>query len=163
MSVETQIEELKNEMAALKTSFNQVSMSLDVYTTSLEFSTSPNQIQWNSNNLDQTKPCYLFSLDGTSDLQGNHNSYGRERVEVTFDCDAGINTFASLEIDLIDANDWAVWVKRVPYSGGARWIVLLTDNAVLSGGVWQSWKANVVKFTVQSAAPGTLGAKMIWQ
>lgn len=165
MRIEAQVTELEEEMKAIKASFEQTASSMMVYTSVMEFTTSPNTITWNGHgNWEPLKYPWLDSLDGlTSDGSGNNTGYGRERIEVTFDCSGGINTFASLEIDLLDTLNNAVWCKRVPYSGGAKWIVLLRANATYDEhSVWQSWKPNKLRFAVQSAMPGTIGAKMIW-
>lgn len=165
MNVERQLKKMEEETRAIKASFEQAAAMMDVYSTSIQFSTSPNIIHWNGHghfSPDQYE--YLAALrGGTSDLDGNHTGYGQERVVVTFDCDKGQNIFASLEIDLIDSGSWAVWCRRITYAGGARWVVLFQVNSVTDHGTWVNWKPNVVRFTVESAAPGTLGAKMIWQ
>lgn len=165
MRVESEITEIEEEMKAIKASFQQVASSMTVYTSSMDFTTSPNTITWNGHgNWEALKYPWLDSLDGlVSDGAGNNTGHGRERIEITFICSAGVNTFASLEIDLVDTISNAVWFKRIPYSGGARWVVLLRANGVYNGqGVWQSWKPNKLRFAVQSAMPGTIGAKMIW-
>ena len=164
MRIESEIEEIEEEMKSLKASFQQAASSMTVYTSTMDFTTSANSITWNGNgNWEPLKYPWLDSLDGlTSAGSGAYTGYGRERIEVTFDCSAGINTFASLEIDLVDAINTAVWFKRVPYSGGARWIILIRANGNYSQGIWQSWKPNKLRFAVQSAVPGTIGAKMIW-
>jgi len=166
MRTEQQLNTLEEEIKAIKTSFQQTASMMDVYTTILDFSTSPNIVRWNGNgHWEPLKYPWLDSLSGiSSDSSGNYTGYGRERVVVTFNCSGGINTFASLEMDLIEANGNAVWCKRVPYDGGARWVVLFHANEERDGqGRWVSWKPTVVRFAVESAIPGTLEARMIWQ
>lgn len=165
MSTEKQLEKLENEAKAIKASFQQSTTDMDVYTSEVTFSTSANIIRWNDNgNWDPYHYSNLDSLEGLkNDGSGNHTGYGWERVIVTFDCDGGFNTFASLEIEKIDVSDWYIRFQRIPYSGGARWEVLLLANGVLEHGIYQSWKPNILKFVVQSAMAGTVGAKMVWQ
>lgn len=166
MRTEKEVEKLEGEIKAIKASFQQSASMMEVYTASCNFSTSPNVITWNGNG--HWTPLHYTWLDTlygqTVDGSGNTTGYGRERIIVTFTCTGGINTFASLELEPIDMNDGTVWIKRIPYSGGARWVVYLNPNGVYNGqGVWQSWKANKLKFYVQSAMAGTVGAKMAWQ
>ena len=165
MRTEQELNKIEEEIRAIKASFQQSATMLDVDKTTITFSTSPNIVRWNDNgNWEPYKYELLDTLrEFSSDLQGNHAGYGLERVVVTFDCDGRQNTFASLEMDLIDANDWAVWQKRVPYSGGARWIVMFHVNGSLDGQGNFQWKPTIVKFAVESAIPGTLGAKMVWE
>ena len=166
MRTEQQLTKLEEEVKAIKASFEQTASMMKVYTASTDFSTSPNIVSWNGNgHWEPLKYPWLDSLSGIShDASGTYTGYGRERVLVTFDCDGRTNTFASLEIDLVDANGSAVWCKRVPYAGGAQWVVLFHANEERDGqGQWVAWKPTVLKLAVQSAIPGTLGVKMIWQ
>lgn len=166
MTIERQVKELEEELKAIKTSFEQSAATMNVYTTEISFETLPNHIAWNGNgNWEPFKYSWLDSIAGyTSDLQGNHTGYGRERFVVTFNCNGGINTFASLELTPIGVNNIPiVWIKKVPYSGGARWIVLVWANGTYDEYGDYTWKPNRFKIAVQSAMPGTLGAQMIWE
>ena len=166
MSVEQEVNNLEMEIKALKTSFEQNANMMDVYTAQIQFSTSPNFIQWNGNGHHIVlKYPWLESLAGfTSDLQGNHTGYGRERFIVTFNCAGGNNTFASIEIEPVNQSSMPiVWIKRVPYAGGARWEILVWDNGDYDEHGNYTWKPNIFNIAVQSALVGTLEAKMVWQ
>lgn len=165
MSVEQEITKLEQELKAIKTSFEQSAAMMKVNKVQMRFSTSANFIQWNPHgNWEPFKYEPLDSLAAsTSDSSGNHTGYGNERVVITFNSEKGQNTFASLELNLIDAKGWAVWQKRVPYSGGARWIINLLPNVYQDEQYEWHWEPNVLDIAVESSFPGTLGAKMIWE
>lgn len=166
MNVEDQIFELEREVESIKTSFAQSAVTMDVYTVEDYFETSPNIITWNANgHLEPMKYPNLESLTGiTSDAQGNHTGYGRERFVVTFDCSSGINTFATLELTPIGEDIIPpVWINRVPYSGGAKWIIIVWAQGDYDDQRNFIWRPNRFNIAVQSAAPGTLGVKMIWE
>lgn len=168
MRVENQIVKLEREIEAIKSSFEQSAATMNVYTSEIYFETSPNHITWNDNgHWEPIRYAWLDSLAGiTQDSQGNYSGYGRERFVITFDCDGGSNTFASLELTPVGVSQIPiVWSKKVPYSGGARWVVLVWDNGTYStdGSYTYTWRPNRFNIAVQSAMPGRLGAKMIWQ
>lgn len=165
MRAEKEIAQLEEEVKAIKASFQQSASMMEVYKAEMQFATSQNLVQWNGNgHWEPFKYELLESLTSySSDAQGNHTGYGYERIVITFDCEGGQNTFASLELDMVDVNEWAVWYKRIPYSGGARWVVSLHPNGSYNGQGTFIWRPSVLKIAVESAIPGTLGAKMIWQ
>lgn len=137
--MEQELTRLEDEINAMKATFEKTALQMPVFTHSIEFKTSANKITMNQSG-------------STFDFDGN------ERVQVTFDTARGSNTLAVLEMqsDGIKAD---LKVKRVPYTGGARWIVYDMPN-YNSGG--NRIDTNYT-FTVQSAVDGVLGAKMIWQ
>lgn len=162
MTVDQQLQKIEQEIRAVRAAFAQNVANMEVYTSTLDFATSKNTTTWsNSQPYDPNQWAPLTSMP----LDTNNERFGTETVIVTFDCGAGINTFADLEIDFIDTKTGFTVVssRRIPYSGGARWSVAISPNFSGSGPGMYVWKPSKLKFAVQSAAPGTLTAKMIWQ
>lgn len=161
MRVDQQLQKIEQEIEAIRSAFNYNATNMDVYTSTLDFTTSKNITNWsNSNPYDPREWATLVSMF----LGADGNRFDVETIIVTFNCSAGINTFANLEIDYIDTSPgWTVVTsRRIPYSGGARWSVTTQPN--FSGNVGEYvWKPTKLKFAVQSAAPGNITAKMIWQ
>lgn len=133
MNTSKKLRELRQEAQALKLAFAQAATKLSLFSKEFTFSTSEN-IQ----------------------TTGGITVSGQERVVVTLTTRVGANTIAKLEV----SGDYATVpiVRRVPFSGGARWVV--TAPPKLSGGNWQ---ATNYRFVVQSLVNGTLSARMIWQ
>lgn len=133
MNTSDKLRQLRQEVQALKLAFAQSATKLTLYTKTLDFTTSENVITFNG-----------------------YPTTGQERVVVTFRSNRNANTVAKLEID----GDYSVVpiVRRVPFSGGARWVVS-TAPRYASGG----WQATHYHFVVQSLVNGNLEAKMIWQ
>lgn len=159
--VDQQLEKMEQEIKALRASFEINANSMKVYTKELQFTTQKNKTSWsNSQAYNPLQWEQLVSMAKESD----GNRFSTETIVVTFDCAAGINTFAQLEINLVsglDTNWLVIGCRRVPYSNGARWIVTTRPN--LDNPSYDVWYPTVLKFAVQSAAEGTLTAKMIWQ
>lgn len=128
------IKRLRQEYNALKVAFQTAGSRLALSTRTLSFSTSRNSVTENG-----------FTYD---DL---------ERVVVTFEATSSANTLAKLEL----SGDYETLpiVRRVPYSGGARWVI--TTNSRVDSSF--NWATTTYRFTVHSLAPGTLSAKMIWE
>jgi len=140
---EAELKKLEDEITALKAAYEKQAIQMPVFTKSIYFTTSAN-------------PMHIDYGDGNVyDFDGN------ERVVVTFNTSRGSNTLATLEMT-IDGFNSDLKVKRVPYSGGARWIVYNSPTYGEVGGNWQRINTNY-NFTVQSAVDGTLSARMIWQ
>ncbi len=139
MTVQAILKALRREYWALKMAFAATATTIPVTTKTLSFTTSENLCR------------YVAS--------GSYDYYAEEmeRVEVTLDTSSGANTFAKLELSG-NATDAYPRVRRIPYSGGARWIV--TNTPRTSGG---DWEATSYVFTVQTMVDGTLTAKMIWE
>lgn len=160
MSVESQIEKMTNEIYSLKATFEQSAAMMKMTTTEITFSTSMNSISFSNPSYDPLKWQSLISLPKINST----TACGLEPIIVTFDCDSGINTFATLEIereahtplDLIST-------KRLPYSGGAQWMVTVNPKVTALPSGYYSWTSTTLKFVVKSAAEGQLGAKMIWE
>lgn len=137
MDTQSKLEELKQEVRALKVAFQQSATKLNLITKQISFSTSKNTIT-------QSSGGYDFSYEG------------QERVVVTLDTASGANTIAKLEIS--GNFDFAPIVRQVPYLGGARWVV--SNSPKLSG---TTWSATTYEFVAQTLVNGTLSAKMIWE
>ena len=165
MSVDKQLQKLEEEIKALKTSFEQSAASLNVYTTETTFDTSMNVT--NFSNGGAYDPMQWLPLMATYQMS-NSTRFDTETFVVTFTCDKGINTFASIEFKNITAEQKGrtsyLTHRRVPFAGGAKWIVTTQPNATLNSGTgFYTWEPTKIKIAVQSAAEGTLGVKMIWQ
>lgn len=130
-NIERQLTKLENESKSLKAAFQQQATLLPVYTDSIDYTTTENLMSFN---------------------YGGTPATGKdpERVIVTFATDSGANTIAKLEITT--DNDYLPIVRRVPYSGGARWYVTAGSKDE------DSWEATNYNFTVQSMINGTLSA-----
>lgn len=126
------IKDLRQEYHAQKAAFEQSASNILLYTKSINFSTSQNE--------------WTFYEQG-----GSFTSNEPERVVVTLATNTGSNTLAKLEISTDGA---APIVRRVPFSGGARWVVTAPAKA--------GWSATNYNFVVQTLVNGTLTAKMIW-
>lgn len=138
--MEAELKKLEDEIEAQKAAYEKMAIQMPIFTKSINFTTSAN-------------PMNIRYPDNT-----NYSFDGNERVVVTFTTSRGSNTLATLELtsDAIKAD---LKIKRVPYSGGARWVVYDMPNYDGGGNRIDTHYS----FTVQSAVDGTLGAKMIWQ
>lgn len=131
------IKNLRQEYHALKVSFAASANNIPLVAKTLNFATSKNACRYSSGGI-------AFNYEDN------------ERVVVTLDTSTGSNTLANLEI----SGDFTTppVVRRVPYSGGARWIVMTAPK--YSGG---NWTATNYHFQVLTLVNGTLSAKMIWE
>lgn len=139
INVEKQIRDLNNEADALKVAFEMSAMTIPVKTKELTFNTSKNSV--------------TISMPGQQTV--TYADY--ERTILTFTTDLGQNTIAQLELSTNSPNPPIV--RRLAYSGGARWMIM-NEPRFDGGGNWVSTKH---EFTVQTAIDGTLSAKMVWQ
>lgn len=140
MTIEKEIAKLENEIEAQKSTFEKMATQMPVFTHAIEFATSSN--------------------DCTLQYDSTTTTYrGPERVVVTYDTGRGSNTLATLEV-ITDKARPETRVTRVPYSGGARWIVIDSNPSSTAQG---AWAPTVYNFAVQSAVDGTLSARMIWE
>lgn len=139
--MEAELKKLEEEIRAQKTAFEKMGLQMPVFTKSVNFSTLANPMRIDYGGGD------VYEFDGN------------ERVVVTYATSRGSNTLATLEmtIDGLTAN---LKVKRVPYAGGARWIIY--NSPTYGGADYKRIPTNYV-FTVQSAVDGSLSARMIWQ
>ena len=138
--MQAELKKLEDEIEAQKAAYEKMAIQMPIFTKSINFTTSVNSMN-------------IRYPDGT-----NYSFEGNERVMVTFTTSRGSNTLATLEFtsDGIRAD---LKTKRVPYSGGARWIVYDIPNYDAGGNRIDTHYT----FTVQSAVDGILGAKMVWQ
>ncbi len=136
MTVSQSIANLRREYHALKQAFQASATKINLITKTAQFSTSKNACNYNGGGI-------------------NFNYNDNERVVVTLATASGANTLANLEIS--GNYEQPPIVRRVPYSGGARWIV--SNAPRQSDG---NWAATTYNFTVQTLINGTLSAKMIW-
>lgn len=162
MRVDSQLQKIEQEIESIRTAFSQNASSMAIYTSTLDFTTSRNTTNWsNSGSYSPLEWEPLISMFQSS----NGDRFAAETIEVTFTCNAGINTFANLEIDFVEVSPgWAVVSsRRVPYSGGARWLVITRPNFSGSTPGEYTWLPTRLRFAVQSAMQGNLTARMIWQ
>lgn len=162
MRVDSQLQKLEQEIASIRAAFSQNASSMDIFTSTVEFTTSRNTTNWsNSGSYNPLQWEPLVSMRRTA----GGDRFGSETIEVTFSCNAGINTFANLEINFVDVKEGLAVLscRRVPYSGGARWIVIVQPKSTMDGYGNYTWQPSTLKFAVQSAVQGTLTARMIWQ
>ena len=164
MRLEKQVAELEQEIKALKASFEQSATSMNIYRYETNFSTS-----MNVTNFSNSSPYSVLDWEPLVSMHRTTNGtrFSTESIIVTFNCDAGINTFAFLEIH--DVSGWSdqslstFTNHRIPYAGGARWYVSMSPNATQLPSGYYSWSPNQLKIVVKSAAPGQLGVKMSWE
>lgn len=128
------IKDLRQEYHAQKAAFERSASNISLYTKSINFATSRNE--------------WTFYDQG-----GTFTSNEPERVVVTLATNTGSNTLAKLEI--ATDGDTPI-VRRVPFSGGAKWIVTAPAKT-------GTWAATNYQFVVQTLVNGTLTAKMIWE
>lgn len=133
---------IRLELQAQKVAFAQLSSTLPLHTENLTYNTKKNA-------------CHVHDLW----YPGSDYDYdGYEQVILTLDTPAGENTLASLEIT--GNYDLLPTVRRIPYTGGARWSIISSPRFNPGD---HSWLATTYNFTVQTLVDGTLSAKMIWE
>ena len=150
--VDKQVQKIEQEIEAIRSAL----------TVSLTFTTSRNTTNWSNGGSYNPLQCApLISMYRTS----GGDRFDTETIEVTFSCNEGINTFANLEISFVTITSGLAVVssRRVPYSGGARWIITVRPNATTDSSGYDVWQPSTLRFAVQSAVQGTLTARMIWQ
>lgn len=137
-NVEKQLNALETEAHALKIAYEQAATSMPVFTTALDFTPAKNE---------------LVTRYGSTSRTEN----GIERVVLTLDTEMGANTLATLELET--NADAAPNIRRVPYNGGARWVI--TNQPRVQSGSWQSgnWLPTTYRFQVQSLVKGILRAE----
>lgn len=164
MNTEKQIEKLEQEVKAIKTSFEQSASDMTMYTYENTFSTSMNAIYITPpSDYDPLKwtPLWLPTLDSDKVTK-----VGDERVEVTFTSEGNMNTFALLEIEVIQSGEGLrpIATERKAYSGGAKWVLVVSPNVKMVGTQgYYEWNPTILRFSVKSSVKGQLGVKMIWQ
>lgn len=160
MTVESQVEHLTREINALKTTFEQSAAMMQTFTAETTFTTSMNSISFSNPSYDPMQWQPLVSLPDISDTV----SCGLEPIIVTFSCDKGFNVFATLEIDRPAHTPLdLIATYRLPYSGGARWMVTVNPKVTFQPSGYYTWEPTTLRFVVKAAAEGQVEAKMIWQ
>lgn len=168
MRVEKQLEELEREMKTIKSSFMQSAAQMNIVTTKINFSTQSNICSFEMNQSHDYQD-WLRIYGDFAYYVTSHNAstyYCDESVVVTFRSSNGSNTIVNLEIE---GNLGAIYIRRVPFSGGARWILRIGPNVTpvyTPDGVfidYWTWAPTDLTLAVQSGVSGILEAKMIWQ
>lgn len=138
MIVQAILKTLRREYWALKTAFAATATNIPLTTKTIDFSTNQNRCHY---------------------VTSSYDFYGDEveRVVVTLTTKTGANTFAKLEISG-NAADAYPTVRRVPFQGGARWVV--SNGPRYDGG---NWAPTNYTFTVHTMLDGELSAKMAWE
>lgn len=133
-SVEKQLNLLEQEANAQKVAYEQTATTLPVYTVSVNFATSRNEL--------------------TTDYGGGatRKEDWIERTVVIFDTENGANTLATLEIETNASS--APSIRRTPYKGGARWVIANRPRTE-SG----NWRETNYRFQIQSLIKGSLRAE----
>lgn len=130
MSVEAWLSRLEKESDALKQTFLRSATSLKVITNTLTYQTVRNAIT------------IVFS--------GGSNVFNDpERFIVTFDTFTGSNTIARLEMST-DQQYPFVKVRRLPYSGGARWSVVMNSRD------YATWTTTNCQISIHSLVDGSI-------
>lgn len=163
MSVEKQMSQIEEEIKAIKDSFEQSASSMKIYTNETTYQTKANTMRIsNSGTYNPLQWSRIISIP--QDVYGNW--FGPEIVVVTFDCPAGNNTFASLELskEPLAALD-STSVRRVPYAGGAKWLIEVQPNVDSDPdhSSYYLWNPTTLNIAIQSASEGVIGVKMIWE
>lgn len=121
--IETQLRQLQDEANAQKQAFERAAYSLDLYTTQKTATIPYNHIEASN--------CAV--INNTTGANPSRNAL------VTFNTYSGIDVVAKIE----------PYGRRLPYSGGAQWIVP-------SSGGEESGSGRELTVTVYSTAPGEL-------
>lgn len=138
MNTEKIIKSIEDELDALKTSFEQSATTMPIFTKSVDLVTERNKLD------------YKYTYMGQ---EFEYDMNAAERVLVTFTTSRGSNTIAALEITVDNAKA-SPEVRRVDYSGGARWEVIGQPNMN-----YPNWNPTEYTFTVHSMVDGTLTAE----
>ncbi len=162
---EKEVEKIKQEIKALKTSFQQSASSMEIYTTRTTFTTQANKFT-------ATNPSYNYQdWSRIVDYYYKHDSsdpssyYADEPVIVTFRSENGQNVLANIEIGASGDTTSFLKITSMPFNGGARWKILCYPKLEPIGNPWQYvvWSAWDLDIAVQAGVKGTLEVKMAWQ
>lgn len=134
-SVSKKIQNIKRELQALKIGFARSARQIPLTTKTLTFDTKKNA-------------CDMSGIPYEGD----------ERVIITLDTAQGANTLAILEIS--GNFEIAPVVKRLPYSGGARWEVM---NSPRINWLDHTWLPTTYIFAIQTLVDGSVSARMEWE
>lgn len=142
MNTSQKLQTIKRELQAQKIAYQREATQLRLHTRSLVFATKKNACRWD----DTVYPDMSYDYEDA------------ERVVVTLDTPSGVNTLATLELDG-DYDEMPV-IRRVPYTGGARWTVTTSPSYNWND---HTWRATNYKFVVHSLVDGVLSACMFWE
>lgn len=131
MSTEEWVAKLESESAAMKQGFARPATSIDVLSRTVLYSTVKNAI--------------TFTYTGGSTQVVNDP----ERFIVTYTTLTGANTLAKLEIST-DQTSPSLKVRRIPYSGGARWSVVMNSRD------YATWATTNCVITIQALLDGNI-------
>lgn len=141
-TVSKKIQIIKRELQALKIGFARSARQIPLTTKTLSFNTKKNACHFE----DRLNPGFDYNYEDD------------ERVIVTLNTTQGTNTLAILEIS--GNYDLAPVVKRLPYSGGARWSVTTSPRYDWND---HSWLPTTYNFTIQTLVDGSMSARMEWE
>lgn len=136
-NIEKQIADLESEGKNLDVAYVRTAANIPIYTKNASYSTAANIITM------------TYPGGGSSSFPDN------ERTLITFSTNTGANTIAELEVNVLNPNPTAgVWpiVRRIPFSGGAQWIVVVNPNIDAN---FNRQPTNL-GFMVVSMIPGTM-------
>lgn len=136
MNTEQQTAKLENEIKALKVGFEQTALTMPIVTKTASIATTRNKLD-----IKYTDPY------GTT---YEYDENGAERILVTFTTSRGSNTIACLEVN-VDHADASPVVQRIPYNGGAKWII--TGQPYM---IYPNWYSTEYTITVHSMVDGSL-------
>lgn len=128
-SVEQWLSRLEDEGKSLKQGFERSATSMELFTRTATHSTSRNPIT-------------------LTDQFGSYTHSDPERVIVTFNTNSGANTLAKLELST--NNPSMPVVRRLPFSGGARWSVTASTRDS------STWVPTNYSFTVHALIDGII-------
>lgn len=160
MRTEKELQKLEDELKAIKMSFEQSAVSLNIQTVETSFTTHASQFTYtNSSSYDPFEwqdITFGYLAEGGTAFYGPY--YGNEIIQVTFRSNTGSNTLASLEInDRTEGGSNSVHIMRVPFDGGARWVLSYFPCCERVSGVGEyTWSPTVIDIAVQSIMPGSL-------
>lgn len=163
MRVEKQLNELENEIKALKVSFAQSAAGLSYFAYTINFSTSKRAYSIsNGSPWDPLSWSALTRYLEEGGVMGVGPYIGEEIVQVTFNSNDGSNVLADLELGNFGSSLLAHTIRE-NYAGGARWKISCSPNVTLvtTPGVEYRWSPNSFSITVRSIMPGTLEVKQL--
>lgn len=158
MRVEKELEQLEDEIKALKTSFEQSATTLANFAYSSSFITTERKFTVSSTSaIDMAKwqSLFVYLEEGGSFPSGPWIC--DEVVEVIFRTLDGSNVLADLEINTVDP---LLHTIRTNYSGGARWLVDCRPNVKRVSDMYQ-WSPTSLEITVRSMKPGTMEIRQL--
>jgi len=163
--VEKQIEEMEQEIKALKACFQQSASSMEIYTTRTTFTTQANRFTAYNPSYDYQDWSRIVQYYDKTGPDYQNGFYADEPVIVTFRSENGQNVLANLEIGANEDITSFVIITRLPFNGGARWKLLCQPilDPVGNPAQYYNWSPWVLDIAVQAGVKGTLEVKMAWE